>query len=536
MKIVTLTQIEATGIQEYIFGSNNLRQNVGASELVARATSEWVAATLKKLNLPANVEWDESKCELKFLKDRSIAGGNIRAEVIYAGGGNALILFEGAKDGIAKEFTRQLTRLVLERARGLALVVGHAEFDGDVVALSAQHAKLREDMQKWKMERAPDVPLPGLGVTAKCNFTGLPAIGRDPEERLISQVVRHKLDGYDSARTRLHSILPRVRSMFDDFVTDFDRFGEKGESSYIAVVHTDGNRMGERFQAIAKAYPSPQDNAAYAKQLRVLSRAVNQQAMEALRATVDLLMRSCGGKRYLPFRPIVFGGDDVTFVCDGRHGLALAAKYLQTLAAEKLPGACEGEMGDPLYARAGVAVVKSHYPFSRAYDLAEELAKSAKDKLGRRTREGKGAVMDWHFATSGVVLPLKQIREREYKSAEGKSLLMRPVGFQLDGTTKDTEWRTWENFKSMMTEFQDEKGKWIGRRNKVKALRDALRQGPNAVVQFRSNYDGLPLLPEISGQTQLVRETGWLDKHCGYFDAIEALDFYEPLEGKEEKK
>jgi hypothetical protein len=29
------------------------------------------------------------------------------------------------------------------------------------------------------------------------------------------------------------------------------------------------------------------------------------------------------GKICLPFRPLVYGGDDVTFVCDGRLGLVL---------------------------------------------------------------------------------------------------------------------------------------------------------------------------------------------------------------------
>lgn len=534
MKTVTLTQIEATRIQEYIFGSNNLRQNVGASELVTRATSAWVIEVFQTLDPQANVKWDEGNCTLKF------PAGSARAEVVYAEGGNALILFDGKPDGLAKEFTRRFTRLILERARGLSLVVGHAEFDWDADALSVKHRELREKMQQRKLDRAPDVPLPGLGVTAACSFTGMPAVDRD-KGNLISQTVRHKLDESAEADHRLHSVLPRVREERYEFVYDFEEFGEKGESSYIAVIHADGNRMGERFRAIGDAHPKPEHNAAYAKQLRMLSRAVNTQATKALRAAVDLLIASydpkkkCFGKvvpvpmkgNRLPFRPIVFGGDDVTFVCDGHHGLVLAAKYLQTLAEGKLPGAREGEDGDPLYARAGVAVVKSHYPFSRAYDLAEELAKSAKKKLDELTRDGKGTVMDWHFATSGVVLPLKQIRAREYVSAEGECLLMRPVGLRLDATIKGAEWRTWENFESVMAEFQDKDGKWFGRRNKMKALRDALRQGPKPVEQFLANYQ-IPALPNVPGKS-LMPTTGWHDKHCGYFDAIEALDFYEPL-------
>lgn len=60
----TLMLIEATGIQEYIFGSNQLAQNIGASELVTRATTDWVIAELNQLGLKHNAiknvkgEWE----------------------------------------------------------------------------------------------------------------------------------------------------------------------------------------------------------------------------------------------------------------------------------------------------------------------------------------------------------------------------------------------------------------------------------------------------------------------------------------------
>ena len=118
-------------------------------------------------------------------------------------------------------------------------------------------------------------------------------------------------------------------------------------------------------------------------------------------------------------RPIVFGGDDVTFVCKGRLGLALAVRYLQSYA-----GAAQ-----TVDRAGGVAVVKAHYPFSHAYDLAEELCKSAKDKIADFKLSGKesATVIDWHFSTSGVVLGLEEVRQREYSAENGDSLLMRPV-------------------------------------------------------------------------------------------------------------
>ncbi len=569
-KPVTLTQIEASGIQDYIFGSNNLRQNIGASELVARATSEWVVRVLddqvgKKGH---NALWNDNEGQVTF-NERRITTPGVKAEVIYAGGGNALILFIGLPNEHAMPFTKALTHRALSEARGLFLVADHLAFDWDAdpenkqQALSQIHQDLRQAVAARKLARQPDVPLVGLGVTAACVFSGLPVVGKDDEGRLVSQVVQHKLarsklqskDEPDKdkalANYRLYKILPQVGQNGYEFVRDFDLFGEKGESSYIAVIHADGNKMSQRFQAVAGEHRSPEDNAAYAKQLRDLSQAVKDKATTALRATVDLLINSLdkesgkfggvvpipwkNGRKHLPFRPIVFGGDDATFVCEGRLGLALATQYLKTMAEGDLPGPKVGERGDPLYARAGVAVVKSHYPFSRAYELAEDLCKSAKDGIRSLTPNQKGIVMDWHFSSSGLVLSLEQLRRREYSAVDGRSLLMRPVRIDLEAPPKESRyWRSWQNFEQVTLEFQGKSQKnsdWAGRRNKILALREALRQGERAVEQFRQIYkqDKQLKLPEIPGQSTMPT-MGWQAEDCGYFDPIEALDFYVRLE------
>ncbi len=70
-----------------------------------------------------------------------------------------------------------------------------------------------------------------------------------------------------------------------------------------------------------------------------------------------------------------------------------------------------------LTACAGIAIVKSHYPFARAYALAEELTRSAKSY---RTKETiVGSCLDWHFALSGLGGSIKEIRDREYKVRAG---------------------------------------------------------------------------------------------------------------------
>ncbi len=494
----TLLLVEASGIQNYIFGSNQLAQNIGASELVRQATEDWVAARTTP------------------------------EQRVYTGGGNAMLLFDTEVQ--ADTFARELTYQALKDAPGLQLVVARQTFASG--QLRDTHQALRGKLAQRKLNRRPSTPLLGLGVTAACVYTGAPAVGTNDDGQLISAEVQAKLRATEDGKAQLRRKLSRLTEQGYEFVYDFGDFGTKGESSYLAIIHTDGNRMGERIQGLVGR--SDED---YCEALKNFSNSVKAAADKALASTVDLLFDAvkevedekgqvskrirgrvpCPHKKgvdHLPFRPIVFGGDDVTFVCEGRLGLAVAAHYLRVFSEQILSDK------EQAHARAGVAVVKSHYPFSRAYELAEALAASAKGYIGK----DRLTALDWHFAVSGLVLPLKEVREREY-TVHDDSLLMRPV--RLNPPNGD--WRSWETFTRIMAAFQDGDGSWAGRRNKVKALREALRGGREAVQHFLAAYPDLKRLPEISSLPMMAGQ-GWQGGRCGYFDAVEALDFFVPLE------
>ena len=266
-----------------------------------------------------------------------------------------------------------------------------------------------------------------------------------------------------------------------------------------------------------------------------------------LNPVLDEQGEETAGQWYVPFRPIVFGGDDVTFVCDGQLGLSLVLTYLkafetQTVGLFEKPKADATDRRKSATACAGIAIVKTHYPFARAYALAEELCASAK----RICRDREVSGLDWHFALSGLAGDIGDIRLREYTAREG-SLTLRPVTI---GRETGLEQQSWLVIEQGIAAFQDQRlteqnrPDWSARRNKVKALRDALRSGGDAVQHFRLRFlerDGQPeKLPEV-GLAEAFRERGWdavdlkpdrpgnPDKACGYFDAIELADWFIPL-------
>ena len=158
-----------------------------------------------------------------------------------------------------------------------------------------------------------------------------------------------------------------------------------------------------------------------------------------------------------------------------------------------------------------------HYPFARAYQLSGELTKAAK----KMVREKDASALDWHFATGGLSGKLEEIRKREYRGEAG-NLLLRPL--LLRPAASDQDGRSWEVVERIIRIFQSEK-EWSEKRNKVKALREALRGGPAAVTTFRGAF-GIAKLPQVvAGQTDF-ETTGWQGGQCGYFDAVEMADHH----------
>jgi hypothetical protein len=533
MRQFTVTVLDTTGIQPYIFGSNRLRENIGASYLVSQATDNWVREALNKLKAKTKQEiytFDPKKHQPEA-KPR-IEDNELAAELVYAGGGNTVLLF--SEKQYVLQFTQILSKRILEEAPGIDLVAVHKEFDWDNQSLyEVVQDMMKNDLDVKKRSRIPSAPLLGLGVTATCRSTQLVAVGmsekfEDDEPYLISTEIKAKHKVVSEANEKLQQMF--ATSLGDyQFPLRTDKMGRsEGDSSYAAVIHADGNGMGKRFQEFGK----DRCNRDYIIAMRQLSHSVNQAGITALKTVVKILVKAIevqpdGKKKVkgkfeikdnnLPFRPLVYGGDDVTFVCDGRLGLELAAIYLEEL--EKQPIAD----GKAIKACAGICVVKTHYPFVRAYELSEDLCRKAK-KFVKDEKKGDFSALDWHLAASGLSGSISEIRQREYQVPAG-SLAMRPVSLRKE---QDSNWRTWEGFTKVVNHLNEDEA-WKGRRNKVIALRDVLRQGIDATQKFLKNYrikdEQLPPFPEFSGQSKSLAEKGWLNGICGYFDAIEAMDF-----------
>ena len=379
---------------------------------------------------------------------------------------------------------------------------------------------LQRQLRKMKRSGETSVPLLGLGVTRCCESTGLPAndmsreIEKDGETSFpASHEVIEKSRIGDEATKSLNIRFEKILGKKYGFPRQLDNLGRsEGEHSYIAVVHIDGDGMGERIEKLIKE--SKSSNNALA-QLNNFSTTLDKVGMAALKTIVQMLVNRVNKGEiihrkdsheiakiklaqkeneagvvighFLPFRPIIYGGDDLTFVCDGRLGIALALAFMQEFEKQseeqKLP---DGKAT----ACAGIAIVKVHYPFARAYGIAEELCRNA--KTYKRKHKLDSACFDWHFALSGLAGDLEEIREREYTARwpEENRIVESPLHLRpyMLAPSSKPPYRSWLSLEKLIAEFQNP-DTWLARRNKMKALNAALRGGPKQVEWFLKKYE-----------------------------------------------
>ena len=526
-----LTAIDLLGIQRFVFGSNRLRDVIGASLLVARACSS--------------------------VGDGPVAQHPVDHRLMAAGG-NALLRFDDLAP--ARDFAARYTRWLNDHTPGLEAVVVHRLYgEGE---LGRAIRALQVELARTKLERLPTAPMAGLSVTETCHETGLPAVHvarlggqRAPVSR-VTQAVRAawKGDRDGSPWTRsLHGLAARARVTFAR-PRGLDDLGRShGDTSLLAVVHIDGNRIGRgisawldarigedcrdadlwtRFGALSRGLDVLADGAMQRVMDRVARSLVTREdeagelitsvvskmpdlAFTLRPATVDDELGDEGGV-CLPVWPVLVGGDDLTFVCDGRLALDLTAAALAAFEEATVP-----ELGR-VTASAGVAMVRSHAPFSRAYDLAERLCQEAKRRWGESEQSQRGCALDWHLGEVRPGESVSSLRKRQY---HGGALTARPM--LLGDVATPGTWRWLDAALLSPKEAHSFRGpRWAERRNKVKALRERLRDGDAAVAQTLAAWQ------RVDGDLSLPAGA-----HAGtgtaLLDAIELMDIHAPLDPRE---
>ena len=524
--------LEVSQKQAYIFGSTKLSKNVERSEEIC-----WVTD-------PEYFKLAAERSGIAFDKDKN---------VVYSGGGHTVLEFANLES--AKKFAYAVSARVRREYPELEYFIKTMEYD-ETLTPGENLFHLSQKLEKKKSIRAVSFHQGSFGVEEK--DTELRRA--KPQVEISDRIIRKKEKEY----------IP------NDFVmpTMLEDLGvSREESSFVAIVHIDGNGMGKRVEDL-RSQNKDLSWEEYKKTLRDFSDAIDSDFKTAFRGMLDeignripyLVEKGLNLKPHMfPVRKLILAGDDVCFVTEGRIGLEAARIFIEKLRA------LENSVDRKHYtACAGVAIVHQKYPFYKAYELSEMLCSNAKRFLASfndqvRDSSTQGCAIDWHLEFGEIIDDLSDMRQK-YETADGGTLELRPYLLWAEQELWEKEKiRRYSTFKKIVTLLQGNRedhadgkvkesqgDREVYARGKIKELRSVLKEGEKATEYYLQlslmdilnldifdDQDRSAQIKQIgSGKSLERRAFQEIDgrKHSLYFDAIEVLDTFISLDEKGAQK
>lgn len=368
------------GIQQFIFQTNELKDIVGASELV-----EFICTRLFKDVV--GEKWTEEK------------------QVISAAG-NVKYIFDEKDE--CENVVRNFPRKVMTEAPGITISQAVVELKEDFTqSINELEKKLRSQRNK----PCKSITTGRLGVQ-RSPQTGLPITEQNKEKRY---------DASTYAKRKHNNLRSLCKKSFGSQVAldktsiPFDVEKITGKNDWIAIIHADGNGLGQVVQKIGH----------HIEDFKRFSKELNRATIAAANNAFQKVSPVDGWNGAIPIRPIVLGGDDMTVIIRGELAIDYVTEFMHKF--EKYSS--EGELGlilekagmKRLTACAGVAFIKSSYPFYYGYALAEQLCKYAK----KESAVGTSSLM-FHKVQDSFIKGYEDIKLRELKTVNDNSLCFGP--------------------------------------------------------------------------------------------------------------
>jgi hypothetical protein len=352
------------GIQDFIFQTNELKNIIGASGLV------------------------EKICKETF--DEYVKNGHLIVEA--AGKIKCMYTSESECEYAVKNFPKR----VMEMAPGIIITQAVVELGSN----SEDAVDKLEEYLKIQRNKPAHSLLLGLMGIARSRRTGLPAVERDGIS-YIDEPTSKKHAEKKSVKTLCKNCLGDEVD-YAKITFDIDKMTDKND--WIAIIHADGNGFGKITQSIGNDIDELKS---FSKKLDNITKKAAQKAFAKLGISTN---------KNIPFRPIILGGDDLTIICRADLAIKYTNEFLTKFEKESklLKNELESAGLSKLTMCAGIAFIKSSYPFYYGYDLAEQLCRHAKKEAKDNPVDGLApSCLMFHKVQDSFVEDFDEIVKRE---------------------------------------------------------------------------------------------------------------------------
>lgn len=369
------------GIQDFIFRTNDLKHIIGSSELV------------------------DQICTSAFEEFETPDG-----ESIVRAAGNIKYVFCNRQD--CEKAVLLFPKKIMQMAPGITISQAVTTLESDEQFGTA--IDRIEKLLKTQRNRLPKSVTTGVMGTKRANNTGLPVVNlKMQDESTVQKEI------YNNAMILCKKSFNEPSLSKENIALDIS--GLKGKNDWIAIIHADGNGLGRVVQKIGK---QKEDFKIFSQKLDEATRkAANAAYMATYKERDDK-------KRIIPIRPVVLSGDDMTVIIRGDLALLYAKTFMvefEKKTKELLKDILEKYQvfsGGQNYLTtcAGVAFIKSSYPFYYGYQLAEDLCGQAKKDTKEKVGEGNlpDSCLMFHKVQDSFITHYTAIEERELTTADGK--------------------------------------------------------------------------------------------------------------------
>lgn len=360
------------GIQNFIFQTNQLSDIVGASELV------------------------ENICTTLFRKILHESDDEFNDNSIVHAAGNIKHIFTDAEE--CKRIVREFPRKVVEYAPGITISQAVVVLDD-----KEDFGKKVDDLEeKLRAQRNKPMASTTIGLMAmhRNRNTGLPDVECVGDEHFDAATLAkcYHLERGKITRKRTTRKLCRIAFGIKDLAPEqiaYNIAEITDKNDWIAIIHADGNGLGQIVQQFGH------DREKFKK----FSDDLDKNTKAAAVSAYEYIRKIYKWNTIIPIRPIVLGGDDFTVICRADLALDYVTKFIEEFESKN--------KAYNLTACAGIAYIKSSFPFYYGYELAESLCSAAKKDTKKFNKDCPASCIQFHKVQDSFIEDYQDIVKRE---------------------------------------------------------------------------------------------------------------------------
>lgn len=480
------------GIQSFIFQTNELKDIVGASELVEQICTDMFAPFKK--------------------------GG----EIVVNAAGNVKCIYSSREE--CANAVLNFPKTVMETAPGITISQAVVELREDESDFESQAEELERRLHVQRNKPLRSLTVGSIAV-ARSRKTGFPAVkvvvDKNGESDFVDEATNAKRKLSTPSRKDNSTIKLAKKSFGNNLISSdsiaFEVKNLTDSNDWIAIIHADGNGLG---QVVAQKNHKPGDLKSFSERLDKATITSAQQAYADILKSDDY---NPVGK-VIPFRPVVLGGDDMTIICRASLAMRYVTSYIRHFEENTK------NSGDGLTACAGIAYMKSSYPFHYGYRLAEALCEEAKKDAKRPDhlrQDGKApSCIMFHKIQGSYIGDFSQIVDNELTIDEKNSLYFGPYYLDDmkdrwtikklrdnvsrlsgdDGNTAKTDIRQWLTLMHDDVTYAEQKKRRV---NSIASSfnKETFNQATTAIKRGETyTYPAFDMLQLLTVETQITKE------------------------------